>query len=409
VSREHDREYDLSMMSEPAIDQEALPGDDEGGKRVLLVAQLDGYANGVKPAAVEQFLRDHGHDVHVVNSYYLSRASSRRGSLLNKFPAPNLRKLGVFLTEAASLVTRRWEYGRRRLSYYLLVGDYHLRKRILGDELPLDDFDLVICEHPQDAGLLTTKTTATTFYDCPDPYADELYDEGKLTKSQHRKFRRLEEELFETVDGLSFSWESYARYALEHYGISGRNLRQLNWGCTPAEEPAAFASPPRVIYLGSLSSQYINLPLLSRLTKLYPHIDVYGGPPPDPALELNYLGWAQPSILREYQFGLITTSKDELRRDGFSAKHLDYIAYGLPVLVPAWRRHLDLLRGSLPYEEETFRSIIDAHSDQDSWQRASNEAYAQAQRLTWNETLAPLESMLRELPPRGTRARGVGG
>jgi hypothetical protein len=157
-----------------------------------------------------------------------------------------------------------------------------------------------------------------------------------------------------------------------------------------------------VIYLGSLSSQYINLPLLSRLTKLYPHIDVYGGPPPDPALELNYRGWAPPTILGEYQFGLITCTKDELRRDGFSAKHLDYIAYGLPVLVPAWRRHLDLLRGSLPYEEETFVSLIEELSTEERWQQASDEAYRQAEALTWDKTLSPLQAFLSEIPTRST-------
>jgi hypothetical protein len=200
--------------------------------------------------------------------------------------------------------------------------------------------------------------------------------------------------LFESVDGLSFSWESYARYALNHYGISGRNLRQLNWGCVPVSRRVRFASPPRVIYLGSLSSQYINLPLLSRLSKLYPHIDVYGGPPPGPALELNYLGWASPDVLEQYQFGLITCTKDELRRDGFSAKHLDYIAYGLPVLVPAWRRHLELLRGSVPYEEDTFASLIESLSTEERWQRKSDEAYAQAQALTWERTLTPLNRLL---------------
>jgi hypothetical protein len=280
------------------------------------------------------------------------------------------------------------------------MNDYRLRRSLLRSLLPLDDFDAVICEHPQDAGLLTTETTARTFYDCPDPYADELYDEGKLTKRQHEKFRREETELFETVDGLSFSWESYARYALSHYGISGRNLRQLNWGCTPVAERARFSNPPRVIYLGSLSSQYINLPLLSRLSKLYPHIDVYGGPPPDPALELNYRGWAPPTILGEYQFGLITCTKDELRRDGFSAKHLDYIAYGLPVLVPAWRRHLDLLRGSLPYEEATFASVIEELSTEEQWQQASDESYRQAEALTWEKTLSPLQAFLNEIPTR---------
>jgi hypothetical protein len=368
-------------------------------KRVLLVAQMDGYANGVKPAAVERFLRENGHDVEVVNTYYLSRASDARGSLANKLPRPDIRRIAVYAVEAAGFLTRRRGFVRRHLSYHLHMADYRLRRKILSSSLPLDDFDLVICEHPQDAGLLTTKTSARTFYDCPDPYADELYDEGKLSERQHRKFRRIETDLFETVDALSFSWESYARYASSHYGLSGRNFVQLNWGCTPAAQRARFSAPPRVVYIGSLSSQYINLPLLSRLSELYPHIDVYGGPPPDPELQLNYLGWAPPTILEQYQFGLITCTKDELRRDGFSAKHLDYIAYGLPVLVPAWRRHMDLLRGSIPYDESDFVQVIESFSTEAEWQRVSDEAYAQANALTWEKTLRPLGDLLRAQPP----------
>lgn len=365
---------------------------------------MDGYANGVKPAAVDRFLREQGHDVTTVNTYYLSRASDKRGSLANKLPRLGLRKLGVYLVEAATVFTRRSQFARRRLSYYLHVWDYKLRRDILRSEHRLDDFDLVICEHPQDAGVLTTKTSAFRFYDCPDPYADELYDEGKLTARQHARFRRLETDLLETVDGLSFSWESYARYALAHYGLSGRNFIQLNWGCVPVEQRARFDSPPRIVYLGSLSSQYINLPLLSRLTKLYPHIDVYGGPPPDPALELNYKGWAPPTVLGDYQFGLITCTQDELRRDGFSAKHLDYISYGLPVLVPAWRRHLDLLRGSVPYTEDDFVSLVSALGEEQAWQHKSDEAYAQAQALTWDKTLSPLQELLSD-PAHSPRDR----
>jgi hypothetical protein len=60
----------------------------------------------------------------------------------------------------------------------------------------------------------------------------------------------------------------------------------------------------------------------SRQSKLYPHIDVYGAPAPDPGLGLNYLGYASPRLLREYRLGLITCIKDELRHDGFSAQHL---------------------------------------------------------------------------------------
>lgn len=361
-----------------------------------MVAQLDGYANGVKPNAVVRFLRSHGAEVDVVDTYYLARASTRRGSFASKLPRPGLRRLAIYGTELASLLlTRRWSFGRKHLSYHTSLADHRLRQSLLASILPLDDYDLVICEHPQDAGLLRTTTSAQTFYDCPNPWADELYYEKRLTERQREKLRVFESSLWEGVDGLSFSWQSYAWYAVEHYGISGSNLAQLNWGCTPAERRAVFGHPPRIAYIGSLSSRFIDLPLLARLTKLYPHIDVYGGPPPDPSLGLNYLGWAPPEVLEEYQFGLITCTKDEIRRDGFSVKHLDYIAYGLPVLVPAWRRHLELLRGSVPYEESTFVSLIESLSDETAWQRMSDEAYEQATRLTWDRTLEPLLSFVR--------------
>jgi hypothetical protein len=373
----------------------------EEARRVLLLCQLDGYANGWRPVEIERFLRERGHQVHVANTYYLSRASPDSASLKNKIPRLGLKRLALYAAEAASLLfTRRWNFARRRLSYHLLLADCRLRRSILSSSLPLDDFDLIISATPHDAEVLTVPTSAHTFYDCPDPWADELYFEGRLTERQHRKLRRREKELFERVDFLSFSWESYARYAVQHYGISRRNLRQLNWGCTPVAQRAEFSDPPRVVYLGSLSSRYINLPLLSRLAKLYPHIDVYGGPPPDPSLGLNYLGWAPPTVLQRYQFGLITCTQDEIRRDGFSAKHLDYIAYGLPVLVPVWRRHMDLLRGSVPYDEHTFASVIGALSNEEEWRRVSDEAYTQAQRLTWDKTLHPLDTLLREIPHR---------
>lgn len=335
--------------------------------------------------------------MRMVDTYYLSRASSGRGSLLSKVPGLGLRRFALYATEAASaLVTRRWRFGRRHLAYYLIVAEYRLRRSLLRSTLPLDDFDLVICETPYDAGVLTLPTSARKLYDGPTPWADEIYFEGRATESQHDKLRRLEKGVFEGADHLAFHWETYGTYTVNHYGISGRKLMALNFGCTPAARRAEFSDPPRVVYLGSLSSRFIDLPLLARLARQYPHIDVYGDPPPATDLGLNYLGYASPEILQQYQLGVITCTQDELRRDGFSAKHLQYLAYGLPVLVPVWRRHLDLLCGSVVYDERTFSSVIEALSHEQEWRRVSDEAYAQAQRLTWDKTLQPLEALLRE-------------
>ncbi|GAA4020380.1 hypothetical protein [Streptomyces plumbiresistens] len=368
------------------------------GKRVLIVAQLDGYANSVKPLAIERFLREHGHDVHLADTNCLARASSTAGSLGRMLPgSARPAKLALYANDVVSKVlTRRWRLGRRHLSYYVLLTDHHLRRRILRTDLALDDFDLVICETPFDAGVLTTGTAAETLYDCPNPWADEVFYEGRLTARQHRKFRRWEKDFLEGMEHLSFSWETYGRYAQAHYGLSGDNFLQLNWGCTPAAERVRFASPPRVAYVGSLSGQFINLPLLGRLSRLYPHIDVYGGPPPNPSLGIRYRGYASPEVLSEYQFGLITCTRDPIREEGFSAKHLHYLAYGLPVLVPAWRRHLDLLRGSVPYTEENFTTVVDSLNDEAGWNAVSHEAYEQGRRLDWNRTLEPLRRLLDE-------------
>jgi hypothetical protein len=136
---------------------------------------------------------------------------------------------------------------------------------------------------------------------------------------------------------------------------------------------------------------------LSRLAAQYVDIDVYGGPPPDPALGLNYRGYAGPEVLIDYQAGLITCTKDELRREGFSAKHLQYLAHGLPVLVPEWRRHLDLLRGSIPYSESNFQSVVASLSDAGTWHRLSDEAYAEAENRSWDRSLMPLEDLITSL------------
>jgi hypothetical protein len=370
------------------------------GKRVLIICQLDAFANGIKPAEIERFLRQRGHDAHLVDTYHLSRWAHAPKLFHGRLPALRPRKFALYATEAASAVlTRRWDFGRRHLSYYLLVADHRLRRGILKRSLPLDDFDLVICETPYDAGVLADAGAARTLYDAPTPWADEVYFDGRVSERQHRKLRQLETAICENVDHLAFHWDSYARYAVERYGISGHNLTSLKFGCTPSKQRAEFAVPPRVVYFGNVSVGYNAPALLARLSALYPHIDVYGGPPPDPRLGLNYLGYT-PSldVLSNYQLGLVTCSRDQLRRNGFSAKHVSYLSYGLPVLVPSWRRHLDLLRGSVPYTEETFRSVVDSMGDESRWWSASDEAYAQAERLRWEETLRPLEQLLSRDP-----------
>ena len=377
-------------------------------RRVLLIFPDDGFANTARARALEGYLRRRGHDVVMEDTYYLSRLSSRRGSLGSKLPALEPRRLGLYFVDAAAAVVRRSRATRRLLTYYVRLADCSLRSSILSARFAHEPFDLVICTTPHDAWVLPRMHTARTLYDCPTPWAAELHDDGKLTDRQFEKLREREKELFEQVDHLAFNWQSYGDYAVERYGITGRNLLTLNTGSTPGRRRAAFSSPPRIVYVGSLAGKAIDLPLLGRLSRLYPHIEVYGSPPPDPALGLHYRGYATSTeVMRDYQIGLVTSSRDELREYGFSAKHPEYLSYGLPVLAPSWRRNLHLLEGSVAYDEATFTAAVDRLSDPDEWRRLSDEAYAQAQRLSWDETLRPLDSIVRgEMNPEAPTSGG---
>ncbi len=380
------------------------------GKRVLVLAQLDRFANGVKPVEIERFLIARGHSVDLVDTYYLSRASHLSGAARTKLPRPCGRGLGLYAAEGAFALLTRRGMGRRALSYPLLRTMFRLRRGILSAQLrPLGRYDLIICEQPFDAEVLRDAVGAVTLYDGPTPFADELRYEGRLTGHQHRKMRAWERDLLEGVDHLAFWWPSYARYACRYYGISGANLMRLDYGCTPSEVRASFAAPSRIAYLGSLSSKFIDLPLLSRLARSHPLLDVYGAPAPDPRLGLRYRGPATPDVLRHYQAGLITCTDDPLRRHGFSAKHLQYLAYGLPVLVPAWRRDGEVPPGTLHYDEGSFSAVVAGLADPKRWQEVSDAAYAAAQVLRWERTLRPLEALLAGIATGREAVREAGG
>jgi hypothetical protein len=87
----------------------------------------------------------------------------------------------------------------------------------------------------------------------------------------------------------------------------------------------------------------------------------------------------------------VTCTKDDLRRHGLSADHFHYLAHGLPVVAPAGGKDVERLRGTIAYEEETFRPIVDGLSDESRWRRLSNAAHEHAQALAWDGTLRPLK------------------
>src|SRR5215203_1565814 len=56
------------------------------GQRIVLICQMDGFANGIRPVELARFLRDRGHEVQIVDTYLLSRASPQAGTLRSLLP-----------------------------------------------------------------------------------------------------------------------------------------------------------------------------------------------------------------------------------------------------------------------------------------------------------------------------------
>jgi hypothetical protein len=340
-------------------------------KKILIICALDGFSNTVRPSKIVEHLRDRGHDVELIDIATMERSRAARDAIRARVP-------GIAQQLGSELLLRR---RARRL------------ERLIRQKRP----DVVICETYAAALALTRDLPCVTVYDAPTPHADELFFSGKVSRPIDALHRRTEVELFKHVDFLTFYWDSYCEYVKQRYtgerGYRGENLFTLNWGCTPRARHATSRNPPRIAYLGWLDGYWANLPLLAALSRQHP-IDVYGGPPPDPNLGLNYLGYASPDVLLDYQFGLITITDDDLRREGFSAKHLEYVSYGLPVLCPEWRQDHRLAGVTIPFNEANFGAQLRRYSDRDVWQEIHERCVSTAADLSWDRQLRPLDEIV---------------
>lgn len=362
--------------------------------KIAIISSLDGFANSVKTTNIQEIMTKRGYSVKVYNTLYLSRMSDDPLSTLNKVPAFTFVKLLLYFTELLDFVISKYfKKGKKYFNYYLLFAQMKLRATILSSLIQDREFDAIIGESQIDSYYFTKKLDTIKVFDCPTPWADELYFSDELTKGSYNLFKRMEIAIYESCDYLSFHWQTYGDYVKEYYEYSKNNIFIFNPGVPKRDVKGKFSKHPKIVYFGNLSGKWINLELLSRLSSMYP-IDVYGAPEPDKKYKLNYKGYAKPDILAKYQFGLITITKDQLRSEGFSAKHMDYLSYGLPVLVPEWRKNLELLQGSIPYNESNFLKVIKEYSQRKNWIKMNKLSLQQAKDLNWEISIDALENII---------------
>jgi hypothetical protein len=342
-------------------------------KNIFIICSLDGFANSIRPLEIKKFLEKKNYKVKLLNFYNFTESSSFSFlfKILNNYSPEIIKKF---------LIVRRLKVMRDRAKRI----EIYVKK---------ENPDAIICENAEDSYILTKDLNCLKIYDSPAPWVDELYYSGKLSKYIFHLLRKMELETYRKSDYVAFHWESMTRYVQENI-YNGDNFFILNWGCDHNKKLAKFNKKPKIVFMGNLGGYWCNLPLLSKLSKMH-EIDVYGGPDPPKEYGLNYKGYAPTTdILADYQFGLITISKDQLRRHGFSAKHLEYISYGLPVLTPDWRKDPRLAPVSIAYNEENFLTQIIKYSEEENWKRMSKKCYAQALKWRWENSLIPLLALL---------------
>lgn len=364
--------------------------------KILIIASIDGFANSVWPINIQRYLSRKGHNVDILDTFYFNRLSRKEGTLGNLLPKPSFYELILYILELFYfLIVKFLPKYKIYFGYYYFTSMMKIREKMLSKTIQKNFYDLVICTSQLDSySVIDTSKNCKTLFSCPTPFADELHYSKLITDNKHQKFRDFEMKIYKGYTYLSFHWDTYADYVKKHYNYHGENIIKLNKGTEETTSKATYNPKPKIIYFGRLDGYWINLPLLSKLAKMH-LIDVYGLPAPDPRYGLNYKGYATSSdILSDYQFGLITITTDNLRKEGFSAKHLDYLSHGLPVLIPEWRENAKTLKGTILFNEENFLEKIKYYSQKDSWDALSKEALQQADEMRWEITLESLDDVL---------------
>jgi hypothetical protein len=330
-------------------------------------------ATGIRGRAIAGFLRARGHDVSVLHppGGFLERFSRARISL-------------------ASRLARRLR-GARTLPHLWDALAAALRPQIEGDR-----FDVVIGRGQHAAYATTGMTGFRKVLDAPNVEFLESY-----LALVEATFDR-EEALLRDVDHVLVPHSRLQAFLVESFpGVEGlgKKLVTVALGAEPARRHARFSPEPRIVYAGS--SYYFQDPLLlSRLAGLSPFpLECYG--PRDPnrrflPTPLRYKGYAPDAdFLADYQYGLITVSRDRLRQHSPVTKLAYYLMHGLPVLFPEWMREGHELPGcAIPYDEDTFRDRVLEAALPSRWETLAAAARSAGARRSWAETLMPLAELL---------------
>jgi hypothetical protein len=334
----------------------------------------DKTATGERCRAMEIVLRAKGHEVDVL--------------------APSGERFAQFARYKFSFSSRlkRRLLGRKHLPH---LWDY------IADEmeprLQAGKYEAVIARLQNVAYTLTREFDFVKIFDVANVSYLEHYHSWGVDLSELELYYEKELAIYQAVDYILSPHEIWTKYFRENV-YDNDKVVTARLGCYLPERIAAYAPSPRLVYAGSYD--YIQDPLLlSLLTKQSPYpIDCYGSRNPNYKflpMQLNYRGYRPtPDFLADYQFGLITVSRDRLRQHSPATKFPYYFSYGLPVLFPEWMKEGHEYEAAIPYNEDNFVEQIHHAADEEVWRALSEKARRIAENITWDQVLSPLIKVL---------------
>lgn len=338
-------------------------------------------ATGVRARAIKSYLEREGHQVEILS--------------------PSAEKVEEFQRSRYSLSARlkRRLFRRKTLPH---LWDFLADQ--LEPQIERGRYDVVIGRGQEMAYALTRSFDSIKILDMPNIcFLEKYYVWGPNLDEVDETYDK-EMRIFDSADYIFCHHELLTQYLIQQFDRDGslsKKALTVRMGSEPSSRRARFASPPRIVYAGSY--YYIQDPyMLAFLSKISPYpIDCFGPTNPNrpflPAV-LNYKGYApEMDFLADYQFGLITISRDILRQNSPSTKFAYYFACGLPVLFPEWMKEgYTYPDCAIAYNEENFVERVQAAMERERWQRMSDSALDVASELTWDKVLKPLGDLLSE-------------
>ncbi len=356
--------------------------------KVIILASLDRSANQERAINMARELRRRG----FVVSFFDSKRHFSHMVRLNYFKATPGNFFDYFNQLLQHKVSLR--------NTYPLLAEMKVRGKVIADYLRKRSHDIVICQNPQDMiCLLDKKVNRVGIYDAPTIYSEEIRNLGTYSSSEFKEIAKIEEEVFKFADGVTFHWQSFFNLARQLKKSITKPIK-ANWGCRKQKESCQYSKKPKIVYLGKLNASWINPPLLEKIQKTSPFpIKIFSYEEPDKRFgNLQFSGYLRNlNKLINYQYGLVTISDDRLRCQGFSAKHLLYLSYGLPVLCPEWRKDRILEPATIYYNEKNFNQMVKYFSQKQLWIEKHQAALALSKKLEWEKTIKPFVNQLRKM------------